>query len=134
MDNHIFPGLVFFRPLERILEKKICLRADALTTVPQPLADTLAEKYKREVQVVYNGFDEDDFSGIHQARPDLDKGDYGPKKLSIPGRFTHTCKILPHCFGQSKNLPKTTIFRRINYESFSAAIMPMSAFWQSKNR
>lgn len=74
VDNHIFPGLPVFRVIEKILEKRWCMTADAVTTVSEPLAFVLGEKYHRRVDVIYNGFDPDDYKKIpkENAFPDDD--------------------------------------------------------------
>lgn len=42
-------------------EVQLCRWAKAITTVSQPLADTLARRYQAPVHVVLNGFDPDDY-------------------------------------------------------------------------
>lgn len=64
VDNHIFPGLPGFRAIERALEKRWSLRADAITTVSPPLAEALIQKYGEKVKVIYNGFDADDYDDL----------------------------------------------------------------------
>lgn len=63
-DNHTFPGLPLLRPLERWLERRWCQAADALTTVSEPLAETLRAKYGDKVEVIYNGFDPEDYQQL----------------------------------------------------------------------
>ena len=50
------------------LETNICRSADALITVTQPLADTLASRHTAPVYVVPNGFDPDDFPPPEESR------------------------------------------------------------------
>lgn len=71
-DNHTFPGLPLLRPLERWLESRWCQAADALTTVSEPLAETLRAKYGDKVEVIYNGFDPEDYQQLppESAFPD----------------------------------------------------------------
>lgn len=61
VDNHIYPGLPGVRFLERWLESRWCQFADVITTVSKPLAKSLCRKYGEKVQVIYNGFDVDDY-------------------------------------------------------------------------
>lgn len=67
-DNPIFPGLPGLRWLERRIERQFCVTADRLTTVSDPLADTLRAKFGDKVTVVYNGFDPDDYLSLLQER------------------------------------------------------------------
>lgn len=62
-DNHIVSARGMFRRVEFALERRsIKGRADLLTTVSQPLADTLQARYPSiPVSVVENGFDPDEF-------------------------------------------------------------------------
>lgn len=55
-----FKGVFGFRWIEKCLEKKWAKIADAITTVSQPLAETLSAKFERNVDVVLNGVDLDD--------------------------------------------------------------------------
>lgn len=72
VDNHIFPGLPGVRLIERWLEKTWSERADMITTVSQPLADILRQKYGSKVYVIFNGFDLEDYKQIprEHAFPD----------------------------------------------------------------
>lgn len=72
VDNHMFPGLAGFRLIERYLEKRWCAEADAITTVSQPLANVMAEKYGSKVHVISNGFDVSDVERlpVESAFPD----------------------------------------------------------------
>jgi glycosyltransferase involved in cell wall biosynthesis len=63
-DNHMFPGLPGFRMIERKLERLWSQAADAITTVSEPLAETLRKKYGKKVHVVYNGFDPEDYEKL----------------------------------------------------------------------
>lgn len=63
-DNHIYPGLPGFRLIERLLEKKWCNSADVVTTVSDPLMEILRKKYGEKSQVIFNGFDEDDYKNL----------------------------------------------------------------------
>lgn len=68
VDNHMFPGLPGVRLIERWLEKRWSECADIITTVSQPLADRLRHKYGSKVQVVFNGFDPEDYQQIPRER------------------------------------------------------------------
>ena len=59
--NHLFHGIAIFRPWERHLEKLFHKNADYITTVSEHLADTLREMTNTPVEVIYNGFDTEDF-------------------------------------------------------------------------
>jgi len=62
--NHLFKGLRIFWHYERYLERKFHNSADLVTTVSQPLADTLRKITKTRVEVIYNGYDPDDYIKI----------------------------------------------------------------------
>lgn len=64
VDNHIFPGIFIFKKIEMIVEKMFCDVADVLTTVSEPLAVKLCNKYKINVHTICNGFDEDCIASI----------------------------------------------------------------------
>ncbi len=63
-DNHMYPGIPGFRSLERKMEKQWSRTADAITTVSEPLAEILREKYGNKVHVIYNGFDPEDYASL----------------------------------------------------------------------
>lgn len=59
--NHLFPGLFIFHPVEKHLEKLFHRSADMITTVSEPLAEILRATTNTRVEVVYNGYDPEDF-------------------------------------------------------------------------
>lgn len=75
--NHLYHGIFLFHPFERYLERKFHKNADLITTVSEPLADILRGITKTRVEVIYNGFDPDDFSFL-ESRPRKEN-----KKLEI---------------------------------------------------
>jgi glycosyltransferase involved in cell wall biosynthesis len=107
-DNHLFPGLPLFRNIECWLEQRWCRLADHITTVSEPLADTMRSKYGDKVAVIYNGFDPEDYANLpnEKAFPDDDvfrlvytgtfyKGKLDPtpvfaavKKMTLDGKLT----------------------------------------------
>lgn len=62
--NHLFNGLRIFHPLEKYLENQFHTHADIITTVSEGLADTLRQMTSTRVEVVYNGYDPDDYEDI----------------------------------------------------------------------
>ena len=62
--NHLFKGMKIFLFYERYLENKFHRSADLITTVSEPLADTLSSITKTQVEVIFNGYDSDDYSEI----------------------------------------------------------------------
>jgi len=59
-QNHIFPGLFPFTIIEEFLEKKVNKTSDLITTVSEPLARKIIDKYTiSNVEVIYNGFDDE---------------------------------------------------------------------------
>jgi glycosyltransferase involved in cell wall biosynthesis len=57
VDDHLYRGIFPFTVIESFLEKQICITAHYLTTVSNPLANTLRSKYGPKVHVIENGFD-----------------------------------------------------------------------------
>jgi glycosyltransferase involved in cell wall biosynthesis len=65
IENHISSGIAFFSPYEKYLEFKICKMADHITTVSEPLANTLRKKsFVKQVSVIPNGFDVMDLQSL----------------------------------------------------------------------
>ena len=64
--NHIYPGLSIFWHYEKALEKKFHQNADLITTVSEPLADIVRSMTNTRVEVIYNGYDPDDYSTLKQ--------------------------------------------------------------------
>lgn len=62
--NHIFAGLPLVRVLESHIEKTFHALADIVTTVSEPLAVTLRKQTQTPVNVIYNGFDQDDYASL----------------------------------------------------------------------
>jgi glycosyltransferase involved in cell wall biosynthesis len=64
-QNHIFKGLFPFTLIEEYLESKINTSADLITTVSEPLAQQIRNKYDLDnVDVIPNGFDFDDLDTL----------------------------------------------------------------------
>jgi glycosyltransferase involved in cell wall biosynthesis len=64
-DHHNFKGLFPFTLIENTLERRIMKYADIITTVSEPLAATLRNKYgENKVYVIENGFDPEDLTGL----------------------------------------------------------------------
>lgn len=64
VDNHIYPGLPFLNFYEKVLERKFHRAADMITTVSEPLAEVLRTKTGKKVQVIFNGFDPEDYTHL----------------------------------------------------------------------
>ena len=69
-QNHMFPGIKVFHPYERYLENKFHKNANIITTVSEPLADSLRSITNTPVNVIYNGYDEEDFSFLFEKERD----------------------------------------------------------------
>lgn len=67
-DSHLFKGIKIFHPYEKWLESKFNRAADYITTVSDGLATTLAEKTRKKITVIYNGYDEDFFDSIKKTK------------------------------------------------------------------
>ena len=65
-----FPGIKVFHPYERYLENKFHKNANIITTVSEPLADSLRSITNTPVKVIYNGYDEEDFSFLFEKERD----------------------------------------------------------------
>lgn len=63
-QNHFFRGIWFFRPYERMLERRFHRHADLVTTVSEPLAELLKKVGADTVTTIYNGFDPDDYASL----------------------------------------------------------------------
>jgi hypothetical protein len=68
-DNPIFmkgaPG--FLKVIHRYFERKVVQSADHVTSVTKSISESLKERYpKAQVSNIYNGYDEDDFNGLHK--------------------------------------------------------------------
>ncbi|ASE27034.1 glycosyltransferase [Psychrobacter cryohalolentis] len=63
-DNHLFPGFPIFEHYERNLENRFHKYADLITTVSKPLANKIQSKVRSKVEVVYNGYDLEDFEAL----------------------------------------------------------------------
>ena len=62
IEGHIYLGMWPFTALEKYLEKKyVGNYADIITTVSEPLANILRKKFTAPVNVIENGYDEDDY-------------------------------------------------------------------------
>jgi len=58
-----------FHFLEKQLEKRVMQRCDQLITVSEPLAVKLKELHGKEAEIIYNGFDEEDYAVIIPLTP-----------------------------------------------------------------
>lgn len=65
---HELPHTALAAAIDQALERMVLRTASAITTVSDSWAELLAEKANRQVHVVQNGFDEEDFP--HQAPPE----------------------------------------------------------------
>ncbi|MBO0698516.1 MAG: glycosyltransferase [Zavarzinella sp.] len=63
-DNHIYTGLFPWTLLERHRERRVLAHVDRLVTVSPGLAERLAAKAGKPVEVIYNGYDPPDFAGL----------------------------------------------------------------------
>lgn len=85
IENHVWVGKWPFTVLEKYLEKKyVGNHADIITTVSQPLANTLQNKFCAPVYVVENGYDEDDYCQ-----------DFPPYFRDVKKRIVYTGSIYP---------------------------------------
>ncbi|CRX38771.1 glycosyltransferase [Estrella lausannensis] len=64
-DNYIYPGVFPFSKVEQVLERKMLLDADLITTISDPFADALGKKHGKEKTItVENGFDGTDLASL----------------------------------------------------------------------
>jgi len=64
-DHHIFKGLFPFTWVEKYLERQILAETNVITTVSEPLANTIRKKnINRKIEVIENGFDIEDLEGL----------------------------------------------------------------------
>ncbi len=68
-ENHIFHGLFPFTLIEEHLERKVNTSADMISTVSEPLAEQIRQKYGlNNVEVIENGFDYDDLANLPKEK------------------------------------------------------------------
>jgi hypothetical protein len=65
--NRLHRGLFPFTLRERRLDRRCMRAADLLVTVSEPLAEVLARRSRKPVEVIYNGFDPDELLGLDAA-------------------------------------------------------------------
>lgn len=80
-DNHVDRRNKFVSKIDSYLEDRFLQNCSAIVTVSEPLREQLLNRHKKNVYVIYNGYDEDDYP----ERENL------TKKLTI----TYTGKIYP---------------------------------------
>ena len=64
IGNHLYAGLFPFTLIEKFYERHWMKKADFITTVSEPLADILRNRYGDKVSVIYNGFDPEDYENL----------------------------------------------------------------------
>jgi len=64
--NHLTPRPSWVQKLEERVEKGTLRSASAIVTVSRPLADQMAWLHGRDIEVIPNGYDEDDYSQLVQ--------------------------------------------------------------------
>jgi glycosyltransferase involved in cell wall biosynthesis len=71
--NHFYPTFISKR-IDLCLEKKVLVNADRLVTVGPSLKSLFSLKVKgleHKINVITNGFDTDDFKGLHSSTPEI---------------------------------------------------------------
>jgi len=66
-DNPIYHGIPIFWPIEKRLEKRFHKSCDLITCVTQKSSKVLEQKAGGKVEVVYNGFDPDNYKSSRQC-------------------------------------------------------------------
>ena len=87
--------LAISKKLDSILETKILCSADKIITATKGLKLLFENKIKKNISVVYNGFDEDDFKG-------LDKKNNKDEKIIVSYVGTIARSQVPHNFFQAR--------------------------------
>ena len=64
IGNHLYGGLFPFTFIEKFYERLWMNKADFITTVSEPLARILRDRYGEKVTVIYNGFDPEDYENL----------------------------------------------------------------------
>jgi len=83
-DNHTVKKLFPFSIINESLERRTLSSASKIITVSEPLADILRNKYgNSRVEVVYNGYEEDDFITAYKAKSVLKRNKADFRKLRI---------------------------------------------------
>lgn len=70
-DDPYYPPSRLCTWREKLLERRILNYSSGITTVSEPWAETYRARYKKPVQVVYNGFDSDEATSITEAGNEL---------------------------------------------------------------
>ena len=91
-SNH--KRLKISKKLDKIMEREILKKADSIVTATNGLRILLKKKIKKNISVVYNGFDNDDFIGI-------EKNNNQNEKIIISYVGTIARSQIPHNFLQS---------------------------------
>jgi len=71
-QNHVYANKKFkwFNNIEKYYEKKWLKRAGKIVTVSKPLADQMKKMHNRDIFVINNGFDPEDFKEIKASLPE----------------------------------------------------------------
>ena len=68
VDNHLYKGLFPYTLRERKLQRQCLQHTDLATTVSQELADILKPQTHADVNIIYNGFEPDDYKTLNRDR------------------------------------------------------------------
>jgi glycosyltransferase involved in cell wall biosynthesis len=88
IGNHLYPGLFPFTLIEKFYERYWMKKADCITTVSEPLAEILRNRYGDKVSVIYNGFDPEDYENLPPEKAYPQDGVF---------RIVYTGSIYPGC-------------------------------------
>ncbi len=64
VDSHDYAFQKWRKKIDRIIERNALSNANVIITVSEPLAQTLRQSYHKNVEVIHNGFDNEDFNKI----------------------------------------------------------------------
>jgi len=64
-DSPIYTGIPIFYPIEKNMEQKFLNDSDLITVVSQSMKKVLSNKTNKHIEVIYNGFFEENFSFIY---------------------------------------------------------------------
>lgn len=101
VDNHIYPGIPILKTIERWQERKWCKTADCVTTVSEPLAEILRNNYQCRVEVIYNGFDVEDYESLPTENA---FNDHGVFRILYTGTIYHKTQDPSPLFDAIKRL------------------------------
>jgi glycosyltransferase involved in cell wall biosynthesis len=106
-QHHEFKGFFLFWPLEYFLERQFHKNANLIVTVSEPLKQMLEKTTKTRVEVIYNGFDFDDYNQITN-NPRKNNGAF---TIRFTGTYFRKFQDITPLFAAVSNLKKQGLLK-----------------------